>query len=65
MMKMGIALANLLFPSLLLLGKSASRPVGIRLTALCALGFCLVGLTLFLRYDERRVLGVLAKKEGH
>jgi Na+/melibiose symporter-like transporter len=63
MMKMGIALANLLFPSLLLLGKSAAHPVGIRISAICALGFCLLGLFLFLRYDEKRVLGVLAKKE--
>jgi Na+/melibiose symporter-like transporter len=62
MMKMGIALANLLFPSLLLLGKSAANPVGIRASALCALGFCLLGMILFLRYDEKRVLKVLATK---
>ncbi len=64
MMKMGIALANLLFPSLLLLGKSAENPLGIRASALCALGFCVLGLALFLRYDEKRVLAVLATKEG-
>ena len=64
MMKMGIALANLLFPSLLLLGKSVANPVGIRISAVCALAFCLVGMLLFLRYDEKRVLGVLAKKEA-
>jgi Na+/melibiose symporter-like transporter len=64
MMKMGIALANLLFPSLLLLGKSAAHPVGIRLTAVCAFGFCLLGMLLFMRYDEKRVLKVLATKEG-
>lgn len=32
--------------------------------AFCALGFCLVGLILFLRYDEKRVPGVLARKES-
>jgi hypothetical protein len=32
--------------------------------ALCAHGFCLVGLILFLRYAEKRVLAVLAKKES-
>ena len=64
MMKMGIALANLLFPSLLLLGKSAAHPVGIRVSAVCALAFCLIGMLLFLRYDEKRVLAVLAKKEA-
>jgi len=63
MMKMGIALANLLFPSLLLLGKSAANPKGIRISALCALFFCLLGLVFFLRYDEKRVMSVLAKKE--
>ncbi|MDP3180013.1 MAG: MFS transporter, partial [Spirochaetaceae bacterium] len=62
-MKMGIALANLLFPSLLLLGKSAERPTGLRASAIAALGFCALGLALFLRYDERRVLKVLSSKE--
>ncbi len=63
MMKMGIALANLIFPSLLLLGKSASNPAGIRISAICALCFCLIGMILFLRYDEKRILKVLATKE--
>lgn len=63
MMKMGIALANLLFPSLLLLGKSVEHPTGIRITALCALGCCVLGMLLFLRYDEKRVLKVLSAKE--
>lgn len=64
MMKMGIAFANLLFPSLLLLGKSVERPIGIRISALAALGFCVLGLLLFLRYDEKAVLATLAKKEA-
>ncbi|MBL8967560.1 MAG: MFS transporter, partial [Spirochaetaceae bacterium] len=63
MMKMGIAFANLLFPSLLLLGKSAASPLGIRLTALFAIGFCALGLLLFSRYDEKGVLAVLARGE--
>ncbi len=63
MMKLGIALANLLFPSLLLLGKSVDNPTGIRISAVCALVFCLLGLVFFLKYDEKRVTAVLAKKE--
>lgn len=60
MMKMGISIANLLFPSLLLLGKSTDNPVGIRSAAIAATGFCLLGLFAFLRYDEKRVLKVLS-----
>ena len=47
MMKMGISLANLIFPSLLLLGKSADNPVGVQATAFAAVLFMIVGLWLF------------------
>lgn len=63
MMKMGISLANLLFPSFLLLGKSPENPWGIRLSALAAVGFCILGMLLFLKYNEKHVLATLAKKE--
>jgi Na+/melibiose symporter-like transporter len=48
--KLGIAFANLLFPSLLLLGKSLDNPFGVRISAWIALGFCLIGYLVFLRY---------------
>jgi len=63
MMKMGISLANLIFPSLLLLGRSTENPWGIRLAALAAFGFCLLGFAAFFMYNEKEVLGILARKE--
>lgn len=63
MMKMGISVANFLFPSILLLGKSPSNPIGIRISALAAVGFCLLGMLLFLKYNEKHVLKVLSEKE--
>ena len=47
MMKLGISVANLIFPSLLLLGKSVDNPLGVRLSAFCAFGFCLIGWLIF------------------
>lgn len=52
MMKMGITLSNLIFPSLLLLGRSIENPWGIRLSALCACVFCIIGYLVFLNYEE-------------
>lgn len=52
MMKMGISLANLLFPSLLLLGNSAHNPMGVRVTAVTAAVFCLLGWYFFTLYKE-------------
>ncbi len=51
-MKVGISLANLVFPSLLLFGKSTDHPTGVRLTAIAAIVFCAIGWTLFRRYRE-------------
>lgn len=56
MMKMGISLANLIFPSLLLLGNSADNPIGVRATAVVAAGFCLLGWIFFRQYNETTVL---------
>ncbi|GGX74081.1 MFS transporter [Saccharospirillum salsuginis] len=50
MMKLGISVANLLFPSILLLGKSVEQDIGIRGTALAAVLFCLAGGWLMNRY---------------
>ncbi len=57
MMKMGIALANLIFPSLLLLGKSVDNPFGVQLSALCATVFCIGGYLLFRQYQEVESIG--------
>jgi Na+/melibiose symporter-like transporter len=55
MMKMGISVANLIFPSLLLLGKSADNPLGVQVTAFVALGFMILGWMLFSRYKGKVV----------
>ncbi len=52
-MKTGISLANLIFPSLLLLGKSVEAPLGVRLSTLMALLFCCVGWKIFTRLEIR------------
>jgi Na+/melibiose symporter-like transporter len=51
-MKVGISLANLIFPSLLLFGKSTENPIGVQYTALAALLFCLSGWWAFRKYQE-------------
>ncbi len=53
MMKMGISLANLIFPSLLLLGRTADNDWGVRMTGICAVVFCIVGYVLFQFFRER------------
>jgi GPH family glycoside/pentoside/hexuronide:cation symporter len=53
MMKVGISVANLLFPSILLLGKSTQNDMGIRLTAALAVLFCLSGALLLTQYREK------------
>lgn len=52
-MKMGISLANLIFPSLLLLGKSVQNPFGVQLSTLLAMVFCIAGCVVFTRYRGR------------
>jgi GPH family glycoside/pentoside/hexuronide:cation symporter len=54
-MKVGISLANLVFPSLLLFGKSTDNPLGIQATAVAALLFCLLGWRVFKGYREIQV----------
>jgi glycoside/pentoside/hexuronide:cation symporter, GPH family len=49
-MKIGISVANLIFPSLLLLGRSSENPFGVQATALAAVFFCLFGWWAFRRY---------------
>lgn len=64
MQKMGMSIANLIFPSLLLLGNSITNDTGVRVSAVAALIFCIAGLLLFLKYDEVNILKTLATKEN-
>lgn len=54
-MKVGISVANLLFPSFLLLGKSTENPAGVQATAVAAILFCLGGWYFFKRFEEIQV----------
>ena len=52
MMKFGVSLATLIFPSLLALGKSTDNDIGIRLTGVVAFVFCMIGFAVFQYYRE-------------
>ena len=52
MMKVGISLANLIFPSLLILGKSVDNPLGVQLSVGAAFIFCVAGFMVFSKYRE-------------
>jgi Na+/melibiose symporter-like transporter len=60
---LGVSIANILFPSLLVLGMSVEHPIGIRMSAVVSIVICAAGMLVFLLYDERAVLRSLAKKE--
>ncbi len=53
MMKIGISLATLLFPSLLLFGESLEDPTGVRYSVHVAMVFSILGLFVFLKYKEQ------------
>jgi len=52
-MKIGISAANLIFPSLLLLGRSTENPFGVQATAIAAVLFCVAGWYAFTNYGRR------------
>jgi Na+/melibiose symporter-like transporter len=54
-MKIGISLTSLLFPTLLLLGKSVDNNLGVRLTAICGLAGSIIALLLMFRVREPKV----------
>jgi len=60
MMKMGIAFTNLLFPSIINLGRSQQNPFGVRFTGVIAFFFCLAGLGFFLLYREKDILAIIS-----
>ncbi len=55
MSKVGQMCGALIFPSLLLLGKSPDNDIGVRLIGVIAIAFCAVGLVRFLKYNEKDV----------
>lgn len=56
MMKFGIAIANLIFPSLIQLGARQDNDLGLRLSGGVALLICLLGLLFMGFYNEKQVL---------
>lgn len=62
MSKMGQSLAGILFPSLLLLGKSVDNDLGVRMTSLVAVCFLIVGMVFLFLYREHEVEEILNQK---
>lgn len=52
MMKIGVAISQLIFPSLLLLGKTRTNDLGIRMVAFVSFLFCVAAFLLMLKYKE-------------
>ena len=77
MSKMGQTVAGFLIPSLLLIGAATDQlkvgtgelatesagAMGVRVTAVVAAVFCLIGFALFLLYNEKGILATLAKRK--
>jgi GPH family glycoside/pentoside/hexuronide:cation symporter len=61
-MKLGTSLATLVLPTILTLGKSTENDLGVRLTAVVAFAFCLVGLFFITRVNEKEVLSTLNQR---
>ncbi len=56
MMKLGQMVALLIFTSLLVFGRDIGDDLGVRLTGLVGVGFCLLSLVFLYRYDEKGLL---------
>lgn len=61
MSKLGQTVAILIFTSLLLLGRDAANPLGIRLTGPASAIFCLLAILFFLKYNEKATLEEIEK----
>jgi len=61
-MKIAISAANLVFPSFLLLGRSAGRDLGVRLTTVVGAVLCALAAWAFSRYREDRVAAELERE---
>lgn len=64
MSKLGQMIGGLVFPSLLLLGSSPGKDIGIRLTGAVALLFIIIGFLFFILYNEKEILKILKKKQA-
>ena len=62
-MKIPLALPPLVFPSLLLLGRSAQNSTGVRLTALVGFVLMVASIAVLFLYNEKRTLETLAREE--
>ncbi|MDX1957220.1 MAG: MFS transporter [Leptospiraceae bacterium] len=56
MSKLGQTIAILIFSSLLLFGRDATNPMGIRLTGPVSAFFCFLAIVIFLKYKEKETL---------
>jgi glycoside/pentoside/hexuronide:cation symporter, GPH family len=56
MSKLGQMISMLVLSALLLLKRNGSNEIGIRLTAVFAAGFCVIGLLLLFLYNEDKIL---------
>ena len=69
-MKFGQSLAMLVFTSLAVLGTTqdltsndlTASPVGLRIVAIVAVVFCLLGATILAAYDEKKVMATIQRK---
>lgn len=57
------SLIALAFPAMILLGRSAENPFGVRLTALVAIGLMVVAVVFWNMYNEKDTLAVLSTDE--
>jgi len=64
MSKMGQMFAGIVFPSLLILGMEPGHDFGVRLTAIVAMGFTVLGGLLLLPYKEREILQTLQGEQN-
>jgi glycoside/pentoside/hexuronide:cation symporter, GPH family len=67
MSKMGTSVTLLIFPLITHMGGAAGEAAtaqGIRLTTWTAIVFLIIGLVLFLRYDEKKIISILEDESG-
>ena len=62
-MKLPLALPALIFPSLLLLGRSIDKPTGVRLAAVIAACVMVLSIIVLFFYNEKKVFADLAQEE--
>ena len=71
-MKLGQSLAMLLFTSLAVLGTTqdlksndlTASPTGLRIVAIVAVVFCVLGAVILMAYDEKKVMKTISKESG-